>query len=197
VIEDKRIRPLGATTEKGVDVRIVAATNSDLEAAIAQSRFRADLYYRLATVTVHVPPLRERPEDLPLLIRHFLVRAAAECGKPVPEMDSKASECLMRYSWPGNIRELQNVIQSAVIICRDNRITLNDMPPRITGIQPMSGTFDEVAARRLSLEEVEREYIRAVLAQVSGNKTEAAAILQVDRKTLYRKLEESYPAALK
>lgn len=197
VIEDKRVRPLGATTEKGVDVRIVAATNSELEAAVGQSKFRADLYYRLATITLNVPPLRERPEDLPLLIRHFLARTAAECGKPMPSIEPKANECLARYGWPGNIRELQNVIQSAVILCRDNTITVADMPPRVTGAQNISGAFDEVAARRLTLDEVEREYIRAVLAQVSGNKTEAAAILQVDRKTLYRKLEEPYPAALK
>ncbi len=197
VIEDKRVRPLGATAEARVDVRIVAATNTDLESAVAQSRFRADLFYRLATVTIHVPPLRERPEDIPLLIRHFLVRAAVECGKALPAIDPKANECLMRYSWPGNIRELQNVIQSAVILCRDGKITIADMPPRVTGEQNLAGTFDEVAARRLSLDEVEHEYIRAVLAQVSGNKTEAAAILRVDRKTLYRKLEESYPAAVK
>ncbi len=197
VIEDKRVRPLGATAESPVDVRIVAATNTDLETAVAQSRFRADLFYRLATVTIHVPPLRERPEDLPLLVRHFLARAAMECGKPLPAIDPKANECLARYSWPGNIRELQNVIQSAVILCRDGKITVADMPPRVTGEQNVTGAFDEVAARRLSLDEVEREYIRAVLARVAGNKTEAAAILQVDRKTLYRKLEEDDSAALK
>jgi DNA-binding NtrC family response regulator len=197
VIEDKRVRPLGSTVESAVEVRIVAATNTDLEKAVGQGKFRADLFYRLATVTLNVPPLRERPEDLPLLIRHFLGRAANECGKPLPAIDPKANECLMRYAWPGNIRELQNVIQSAVILCREDRITVADMPPRITGAQNVSGALDEVAARRLSLDEVEREYIRAVLAQVAGNKTEAAAILRVDRKTLYRKLEEAYPAASK
>ena len=197
VIEDKRVRPLGSNSEKGVDVRIVAATNSDVEAAIKQGRFRADLYYRLATVTLNVPPLRERPEDLPLLLRHFLARSASECGKPVPAIDPKATECLMRYAWPGNIRELQNVVQSAVILCREGSITAADLPPRITGAPDGKGALDELATRRFTLDEVEREYVRAVLAQVSGNKTEAAAILQVDRKTLYRKLEEPYPAALK
>ena len=148
-------------------------------------------------MTLNIPPLRERPEDLPLLIRHFLARAAGECGKQLPMIDPKANECLMRYAWPGNIRELQNVIQSAVILCRENKITVADMPPRVTGVHNLSGTFDEVAARRLTLDDVEREYIRAVLAQVGGNKTEAAAILQVDRKTLYRKLEESDPITVK
>ncbi|HTR62828.1 MAG TPA: sigma-54 dependent transcriptional regulator [Candidatus Binataceae bacterium] len=197
VIEDKRVRPLGSNTEKGVDVRIVAATNSDVEAAIKTGKFRADLYYRLATVTLNVPPLRERPEDLPLLLRHFLARSASECGKAVPAIDPKATECLMRYGWPGNIRELQNVVQSAVILCREGTITAADLPPRITGAPDGKGALDELAARRFTLDEVEREYVRAVLAQVSGNKTEAAAILQVDRKTLYRKLEEPYPAAMK
>ena len=191
VIEDKRIRPLGATVETALDVRIVAATNADLDQAIAQGKFRSDLYYRLATIAVHVPPLRERPEDLPLLIRHFLVRAAAECGKPVPAIESEAAECLMRYAWPGNVRELQNVIQSSVILCRDNKITIRDLPPRVAGTPSISNNFlAEAAARRVSLEEVEREYIRHVVASVAGNKTEAAAILQIDRKTLYRKLEE-------
>jgi DNA-binding NtrC family response regulator len=197
IIEDKRVRPLGATVEKGIDVRIVAATNTDLEVAVAQSKFRADLYYRLATITVHIPPLRDRPEDLPLLVRHFLSRAAADCGKPLPTIEPKANECLMRYAWPGNIRELQNVIQSAVILCRENRITVADMPPRVTGEQTLTRMFDEAAARRMSLDEVEREYLRVVLAGVNGNKTEAAAILGVDRKTLYRKLEEADPAGLK
>jgi DNA-binding NtrC family response regulator len=195
VIEDKRVRPLGATSEKDIDVRIVAATNSELENAVAQSKFRSDLYFRLATVTVNIPPLRERPEDLSLLIRHFLGRAASECGKTLPTIDAKADECLTRYAWPGNVRELQNVIQSAVILCRDNRITVADMPPRVTGEQSLTRMFDEAAARRMSLDEVEREYVRVVLAGVNGNKTEAAAILGVDRKTLYRKLEEAYPAA--
>jgi len=103
----------------------------------------------------------------------------------------------MRYAWPGNIRELQNVIQSAVILCRDDRITVADMPPRVTGEQTLTRMFDEAAARRMSLDEVEREYLRVVLAGVNGNKTEAAAILGVDRKTLYRKLEEADPAGLK
>ena len=197
VIEDKRVRPLGSNVEKGVDVRIVAATNSDIDAAIKAGKFRADLYYRLATVSLNVPPLRERPEDLPLLLRHFMARSASECGKPVPAIDSKATECLMRYGWPGNIRELQNVVQSAVILCREATITAADLPPRITGAPDGKGALDELAARRFTLDEVEREYVRAVLAQVSGNKTEAAGILQVDRKTLYRKLEEPYPAAMK
>lgn len=190
VIEDKRIRPLGATEEIALDVRIVAATNVDLEQSIEQGKFRSDLFYRLTTFTISVPPLRDRAEDLPLLVQHFLARAAAESGKPVPVFDSAAMECLVRYGWPGNVRELQNVVQSAVILCHENRITLADLPPRIVG-RPGSETkfTSDAVARRLTLDELEREYIRLVLASVSGNKTEAAGILQIDRKTLNRKLD--------
>jgi DNA-binding NtrC family response regulator len=191
VLEDKRVRPLGATVETPIDVRIVAATNADLEQAIAQGKFRSDLYYRLATIAVHVPPLRERPEDLPLLIKHFLVRAAIECGKPLPAIEPDAAECLARYGWPGNVRELQNVIQSAVILCREKKIAIGDLPPRLAASSPVNTNFmSEAAARRASLDDVEREYIRQIVASVAGNKTEAAAILQIDRKTLYRKLGE-------
>jgi DNA-binding NtrC family response regulator len=195
VIEDKRVRPLGTTEEFTVDVRIVAATNTDLEAAVEQGRFRADLYYRLATVSIAVPPLRERYQDLAPLIRHFLVRASAEAGRPVPEMDSEATACLTRYRWPGNIRELQNAIHRAVILCAGNRITINDLPPRVAGGERATMNLDELVTRNLPLETLEREYVRAVLAAANGNKSEAAAILGIDRKTLYRKLEDEPASA--
>ena len=196
VIEDKRVRPLGGDDEVPVDVRIVAATNSDLEHAMKHNHFRADLYYRLAMFVLQVPPLRERPEDLPLLIRHFLTRAAAESGKPPPALSPAASACLLHHEWPGNVRELQNAIQSAVILCRNNTIELDDLPPRLVGSEKTSARIiEEAVQRKLSLEEVEREYIRGVLASVGGNKTEAASILRIDRKTLSRKLDESVPPA--
>jgi DNA-binding NtrC family response regulator len=190
VIEDKRVRPLGATDETTVDVRVIAATNADLEKAVADGRFRSDLFYRIATVTMAVPPLRDRPEDIALLIKHFLVRASAEAGKVPPELDAETSEILTRYRWPGNIRELQNAIQQAVILCAGGKITRGDLPIRITGDQPAPARFEELASRRMALEEVEREYARAVLASVNGHRGEAAAILGVDRKTLTRKLED-------
>ncbi len=194
VIEDKKVRPIGATAETPVDVRVVAATNADLEQLLEQSRFRTDLYYRLATVTLAVPPLRERPEDLPLLIRHFLSRASAEAGKPPPQIERDALACLRRYRWPGNIRELHNVMQSAVLTCTGGCLAIKDLPPRVagTGTSPRS-TIAEAVDRRLSLDRLEREYVRAILSSVNGNKREAAAILQIDRKTLYRKIEESEP----
>ena len=196
VIDDKRVRPLGATEETPIDVRIVAATNTDLDRAIDEGRFRSDLYYRIATVTLAVPPLRERPEDLPLLMKHFLVRASAEAGKPTLRVEPDAMECLMRYRWPGNVRELQNAIQRGIILCRNNRLTVKDLPPRVAGTGiPSAKLFEDVVARRVSLDQVERDYVRSVLDSVNGNKTEAAAILKIDRKTLYRKLGEPEPVA--
>src|SRR5215469_9675807 len=194
VIEDKKIRQIGATEEAPVDVRVVAATNADLERLLEQGRFRSDLYYRLATMTLAVPPLRDRPEDLPLLLKHFLARACAETGRPSPEVEPEAAARLMRYRWPGNVRELHNAIQAAVLLCGDGRLRVKDLPPRIAGIQTSPRlTIAEAVDRRLSLDRLEREYVRAILGSVNGNKREAAAILEIDRKTLYRKLEEPEP----
>ena len=190
VIEDKRVRPLGATGETTVDVRVIAATNADLEKAVADGRFRSDLFYRIATVTLAVPPLRDRPEDIPLLMKHFLTRAAAESAKPAPELDAETTDLLTHYRWPGNIRELQNAIQQAVILCAGGKIARGDLPARITGDNHAPAQLEQLASRRMALDEVEREYARAVLASVGGHRGEAAAILGVDRKTLARKLEE-------
>src|SRR5208282_4913537 len=190
VIEDKRVRPLGAIDESTVDVWVIAATNADLEKAVAEGRFRSDLFYRIATVTLAVPPLRDRPEDIPLLVKHFLVRASAEAGRVPPELDAQTMGYLTRYRWPGNIRELQNAIQQAVILCPGAQITRADLPSRITGDHHSPARLEELASRRMALEQVEREYARAVLASVNGHRGEAAAILGVDRKTLTRKLED-------
>ncbi len=190
VIEDKRVRPLGATGEATVDVRVIAATNADLEKAVNDGRFRSDLFYRIATVTLAVPPLRDRSEDIPLLIKHFLIRASAESGRVPPAVEAQTMDCLTRYRWPGNIRELQNAIQQAVIFCSGSQITRADLPARITGDHPSPVRLEELASRRMTLEEVEREYARAVLASVDGHRGEASAILGVDRKTLTRKLQD-------
>jgi transcriptional regulator with PAS, ATPase and Fis domain len=196
-IEDKRIRQLGAIEETSIDVRIVAASNSDLDKAINEGKFRSDLYYRLATVTLAVPPLRERQQDVALLARHFLVRACAEAAKAVPDLDPDAMACLIRYRWPGNVRELQSAIQTGVILCRDSKLGVKDLPPKITGRGlPFAKILEDVVQRRLSLDQLEREYVGAVLESVNGNKTEASLILQIDRKTLYRKLEEPEPLEL-
>jgi two-component system response regulator HydG len=196
-IEDKRIRPLGAIEETSIDVRIVAASNTDLDKAIDEGKFRSDLYYRLATVTLAVPPLRERPQDVALLAKHFLIRASAEAGRTVPDLDPDTMACLKRYRWPGNVRELQSAIQTGVILCRDSKLGVKDLPTKVTGRDaPSAKVLEDVVQRHLSLDQLEREYVRAVLESVNGNKTEASAILQIDRKTLYRKLEELEPLEL-
>ncbi|HVA79596.1 MAG TPA: sigma-54 dependent transcriptional regulator, partial [Candidatus Binataceae bacterium] len=136
VLEDHRVRPIGATRETPVDVRVVTATNANLDAEIASGRFRADLYYRIATVTIAIPPLRERPEDIALLARHFAARAAVESGRAGLAIGDDAMDLLMRHSWPGNVRELQNAVQHALVLCRGDRITRDDLPPRIAGGNP-------------------------------------------------------------
>ena len=190
VLEDHRVRPIGATQETAVDVRVVAATNTDLEAAIASGRFRADLYYRIATVTIAIPPLRDRPDDIAILARHFAARAAAESGRKALVIGDDAIELLTRHPWPGNVRELQNAIQHAIVLCRGDRITRDDLPPRIAGGIAERINLEAAVTQRMPLEHLEREYIRATLAAVGGNKSECAAILGIDRKTLYRKLED-------
>jgi DNA-binding NtrC family response regulator len=195
VIEDKKVRPVGARVEVPVDVRLVSATNAELEKAIAAGTFRSDLYYRLATVSLTVPPLRARPDDIPLLVRHFLVRTSAGVGKPVPELAPEAMSRMTTYQWPGNVRELHAAIQRGVILCRNNRLTLDDLPPTMLGADAqLVKILDAAVERRLTLDQLDREYVRAMLESVGGNKTQAASILQIDRKTLYRKLEEPEPA---
>ncbi len=192
VIEDKKVRPLGATEETPVDVRIVAATNSNLEKAIAEGKFRSDLFYRLATFTLSVPPLRERREDIPLLIKHYLIRASTEAGKPLPTIEPAAMDFFLGYRWPGNVRELQSAIQGGVILSRNGRLTVADLPASMTGMTaPSNNMLEDGVARKLSLERIEQQYARMILDSVGGNKTEAAAILKIDRKTLYRKLGEN------
>jgi len=183
---------LGATEETPIDVRIVAATNTNLEKAIADGKFRPDLFYRLATFTLSVPPLRERRDDIPVLVRHFLLRASAEAGKAIPTVDPDAMELLMSYRWPGNVRELQSAIQSGVILSRDGKLTVADLPSSLTGMPTPSGNMlEDAVARKFSLERIEQQYARMILESVGGNKTEAASILRIDRKTLYRKLGET------
>jgi DNA-binding NtrC family response regulator len=186
------VRPLGATEETPIDVRIVAATNTNLDKAIAEGKFRPDLFYRLATFTLSVPPLRERPDDIAVLIKHFLIRASAEAGKAIPTIEPAAMDIFMSYRWPGNIRELQSAIQSGVILSRNGRLTVADLPATMTGVAAPSGNLlEDAVARKLSLERIEQQYARMILDSVGGNKTEAAAILKIDRKTLYRKLDEN------
>ena len=177
VLEERRIRPVGSEQEIPVDVRVIAATNRDLKSAVAEQRFRQDLYYRLQVVEVTLPPLRERPEDLPALIGHFVDQIGASLDEPRPALDSRTLARLMAYDWPGNVRELKNFVERSLIL------GWFDLGPEPKGSTVAAGTTDE------TLEAVEKRHILAVLAACDGNKSEAGRRLGVSRKTLDRKCQ--------
>ena len=187
VLQDRSFERVGGEETIEVDVRVIAATNRDLKEAIGKGEFREDLYYRLNVVNIHIPPLRERPEDIPLLISSFLTEFARAASKRIDGIDPRARAALYGYSWPGNIRELRNCIESAVVMCRGNQITVEDLPPHI------HSSGDKSVLRLglgLTLAQAEKEIIQAVLLQHNGNKTRAAEQLGIGRKTLHRKLQE-------
>jgi DNA-binding NtrC family response regulator len=184
-LQEKEIRRVGSNEATPVDVRVLAATNKDLAAAVRAGKFREDLYYRLDVVALRIPPLRERPEDVPLLAEHF----AAKHGRPEgAAITPAARDLLLGYSWPGNVRELENVIARALALNPAGVVTPDDLPPALRSAAapvPPPG-----AKERPTLAEVERRYAAQVLAEAGGNKTRAAEILGIDRKTLYRLLGE-------
>ncbi len=191
VLQEGEIRPLGAARSEKVDVRVVAATNKDLESRLADGTFREDLYYRLNVIHIHLPALRDRAEDILPLAEHFLARSTAKAAKEVRGFHETTRKALLVYGWPGNVRELENVVERAVALAEETLVQPGDLPPavrerRMTAEDDLSAAV----ARGLTLEELEREYIKRVLAAESGNKTRAAQRLGLDRKTLYRKLEE-------
>ncbi len=189
-IQEREIRRVGATKPIAVDVRIIAATNLHLAEEVKAKRFREDLYYRLNVIEIHLPPLRERREDIPLLVEAFLKRCAEARGKRVQGVSEAALALLVDYAWPGNVRELENVIERAVTLSRGDKIVPEDLPAAIQGARGDRRILDEAVERTLSLEEVEKEYILRILEKTGGNKYQAAHILGIDRKTLYRKLGE-------
>jgi DNA-binding NtrC family response regulator len=190
VLQDREVRPVGGTQSTKVDVRIVAATNKDLEAAIAAGTFREDLYYRLNVIPLHIPPLRERPEDIPALVEAFVERHSDGATRCV---SAEAKERLCAQPWKGNARELENVIERARALCETPELGAGDLP--LAGLEagPGSDGPDDLlrlaVARRLSLRDLEDLYIDRVLELTGGNKVQAARILGIDRKTLYRRAE--------
>jgi DNA-binding NtrC family response regulator len=191
VIQEGEIRPLGASRAVSVDVRVIAATNKDLEARLKTGAFREDLYYRLNVIHIHLPPLRDRTEDLLALSDHFLAASAARAGKEVRGLHESATKALLAHAWPGNVRELENTIERAVALCEGRHIRVEDLPAAVRERRPGEpDTLQMALARGLTLAELEREYIQRVLTAEGGNKTRAAQRLGLDRKTLYRKLEE-------
>jgi DNA-binding NtrC family response regulator len=180
-LEDREIRRLGSTASRAVDVRVIAATNRSLEDEVAAGRFRQDLLWRLNVIPVHVPPLRERAADVPLLVEHFLGGRA---------MNAEAMGLLAAYPWPGNVRELRNAIERAATLGAADEIRPDDLPPRIREAARSATLVSSASRRAMPLRLLERDYILEILRQVGGNKSRAAEILGLDRKTLYRKLEE-------
>jgi DNA-binding NtrC family response regulator len=187
VLQERKFERVGGEDTVEVDVRIVAATNRDLKEEILKGTFREDLYYRLNVVNIHVPPLRERRDDIPLLAMSFLREFAMENGKKIEGLDPKARQALYSYPWPGNVRELRNSMESAVVMAGGGLIGLDDLPPNLRS----SGEERDVRVPIGStLEEAEKILIRETLAAQGGNKSRTAEILGIGRKTLYQKIEE-------
>jgi len=190
VLQQRTVRPLGTDREVPFDVRIVAATNRDIESAVAEGRFREDLFFRLNVIHVELPPLRARGNDVLLLAQHFVEQCARSSGKHVLGLVTAAAEKLLAYTWPGNVRELQNCIERAVALTRFDRLVVEDLPQKIRSYQTSHVVLAADDPSELAtMEEVERRYVLRVLNAVGGNKTLAAQTLGFDRRTLYRKLE--------
>lgn len=190
VLQERVVRPVGGHEEFPLDVRVIAATNRDLESAVEEGRFRQDLYYRINVVHVPLPPLRARPSDVLPLAQHFLGIFASRTDKRVTGIAAPAAEKLAAYAWPGNVRELQNCMERAVALTRFEQIVADDLPEKIRDYRRshVLVTSDD-PSELVPLEEVERRYIARVMEAVAGNKTAAARILGIDRKRLYRMLE--------
>lgn len=184
VLQEKEVVKVGSRKAEKIDLRVIAATNSDLKELIAQEAFREDLYYRLTVVEIHVPSLRERKEDIPILSDRFLQKYGKEYKGRYITIDPEAQALIQRHDWPGNIRELENVIQRAVIMC-DRSIGVNDLP------ETLKYQIDFPDEELLPLKEMEKKYIRKVLNATDNNQTKAAEILQIDRKTLRGKMRDT------
>lgn len=183
VLEEKEFTRVGGNELIKVDVRVVSATNKDLKKAIASGQFREDLYYRLNVVTIELPPLRERKEDIPLLAQHFLNKFALENRKKVTEFSPEAMDFLLSYDWPGNVRELENAVERAVILAKNSVIKVDDLPrPDVLVKRPVLGNR--------TLREIEKNHILGILEETRGNFSEAARILGISRMTLYNKVRE-------
>jgi DNA-binding NtrC family response regulator len=195
VLQDGEVRPLGTNKVERVDVRVIAATNRDLTAHLREGHLREDLYYRLNVVQIHLPPLRARGEDVLPLAEHFLARSAGRAGKLLRGFSESAKKVMLSYTFPGNVRELENVVERAVALAEGEQIGPEDLPP-VMRERKSQDRLATAVAQGLTLDQLEREFIERVLESEGGNKTRAALRLGLDRKTLYRKLEE-YAAAPK
>jgi two-component system response regulator HydG len=187
VLQDKEVYMVGASRSRKVDIRIIAATNKDLAGLVKKGVFREDLFFRLNVITIVMPPLRERGDDILLLAHHFVTKYAQEFGKQTLRFSDNALQVLRNYHWPGNVRELENVIQRLVVMTDGDLIEVSDLPSLMR-----FSSLRETGLNR-TLAEVEAEYVRNVLASVNGNKTKAAQILGIDRKTLRERIQKLAP----
>jgi DNA-binding NtrC family response regulator len=187
VLQEREVHPLGAPAPVPVNVRVVAATHRDLGELVEENRFREDLLYRLNVITVKIPPLRERPEDVLPLAAYLLEKHSRRLDRPDCTISPRALDLMRQYPWPGNVRELENAIERALVLGKDAIIDLEDLPDAVLG--SLRGRGPERGGDRRSMADVEREHILKTLQRVGGNKAAAARILGLDRKTLYRKLE--------
>jgi len=188
VIQEREITRIGSTKLIKVDVRILAATNENLADLVRKGKFREDLFYRLSVVPVHLPSLRERKEDIPLLVEHFLQKYGRRARKKIKGLSSAIKKALMEYDWPGNIRELENTIERAVVLSKGDEIELEDLVYH--GISSSSSLFHLAGGKYKNLEDIEKEYIKTVLKAQNGNKSRTAKILSIDRKTLMAKVKK-------
>jgi DNA-binding NtrC family response regulator len=188
VIQEREITRIGSTKAIKVDVRILAATSENLADLVRKEKFREDLFYRLSVVPIHLPPLRERKEDVPFLLDHFLQKYNRRARKNINKVSPVVKRALMDYDWPGNIRELENTIERAVVLSKGDKIQLEDLVYH--GISASASLFHPVGKKYKPLDEIEKEYIKAVLQAQHGNKSKAAKILGIDRKTLLTKVKK-------
>jgi len=189
VLENREFRPLGGNDSTAVDVRVLAATNRDLGEMVRAGAFREDLLHRLNKVVIELPPLRERPEDIPLLVRHFLQAANRNFAKNVRGVSREVQKLFLKYAWPGNVRELANVLESAAMLCKKDFIDVPNLPKYLRDYVPPEGTLALAGHGRLStLSDLERDYIAYLLKVTKGNLRQTAKILAISRTTLYNKL---------
>jgi len=188
VLEERAFERVGGAKTLQVDVRLVAATNKDLKKLVSEGKFRDDLFYRLSVVTIDLPPLRERRDDIPLLVKAFLDEFGRENSKQVRELTPEALNVLLAYDWPGNVRELRNAIEQMVVLARAERLTVRDMPAAIRGSADL--TKINVVRAGMTVEEAERQLIVQALKETNGNRTKAAQKIGISRRTLHRKLKE-------
>jgi len=197
VIEDRKISRLGANEELSINVRLVAATNANLKELVDSKKFRADLYYRLSVVSIYMPPLRERRGDIPLLMDHFRKDLCDRYAKEVQGFSKKAQQAFMMYDWPGNIRQLKNTVESMLVLDTDGLLDVDDLPLEVAAMVQADGEnlladapagADALIGR--SLTDVEKYYIQRALELTNGKREEAASLLGIGERTLYRKIKE-------